>query len=385
MESAVRVLYLIDGLSVAGGAERSLLELAPGLRDAGVDLSVAYFDERPESAAPQLRGLGVPVHHVAASGRLARVRAVRRLLRVGGYHVLHTTLFEADVIGRLAAAQTPTKVVSSYVNTAYDLGRDRSPSVPAWKLWLVQQADGLTARHLMDLAHANSRSVRASIVRHLRIPEDRVRVVLRSRSSDRVSGPEPVRAAEVRRTLGLDPKEPVLLTVGRNEVQKNQESLVRAMPAVLAEHPGAVLLVAGRSGGTTAAIESAVTSLRLADHVRLLGHRDDVPDLLRAADLFVLPTHFEGMPGSVIEAMAMQTPIVATDIGPVRELVDESTAVLVARPDPPSLAAAVLAVLAEPEAAEARAERARQRYLDEFSGEQVLAGMVDLYRSVVEG
>lgn len=385
MESAVRVLYLIDGLSVAGGAERSLLELAPGLRDAGVDLSVAYFDERPESAAPQLRGLGVPVHHVAASGRLARVRAVRRLLRVGGYHVLHTTLFEADVIGRLAAAQTPTKVVSSYVNTAYDLGRDRSPSVPAWKLWLVQQADGLTARHLMDLAHANSRSVRASIVRHLRIPEDRVRVVLRSRSSDRVSGPEPVRATEVRRTLGLDPREPVLLTVGRNEVQKNQESLVRAMPAVLAEHPGAVLLVAGRSGGTTAAIESAVTSLRLADHVRLLGHRDDVPDLLRAADLFVLPTHFEGMPGSVIEAMAMQTPIVATDIGPVRELVDESTAVLVARPDPPSLAAAVLAVLAEPDAAEARAERARQRYLDEFSGEQVLAGMVDLYRSVVEG
>jgi glycosyltransferase involved in cell wall biosynthesis len=379
----VKVLYLIDGLSVGGGAERSLLELAPGLRDAGVDLSVAYFEERPESAAPQLRALGVPVHHLAATGRLRRIGAVRRLLADGRFDVLHTTLFEADVGGRVAAAGRSVKVISSYVNTAYDLGRDRNPAVPAWKLRAVQEADGFTARHLMDLAHANSESVKASIVRHLRIPPERVRVVLRSRSTDRVAGPDPARRAEVRAALGLTTGAPVLVTVGRNEPQKNQDSLVRAMVDVHGERPDAVLLVAGRSGATTATLAASIDELGLADSVRLLGHRDDVPDLLQAADVFVLPTLFEGLPGSVIEAMAMGTPIVASDIGPVRELVDETTAVLVATPDAPWLATGVLRVLADPGAATERAERALERYRTSFTGEQVLAGMVGLYAEVM--
>ena len=162
---------------------------------------------------------------------------MRRLLADGRFDVLHTTLFEADVLGRVAAAGRPVKVISSYVNTAYDLGRDRNPAVAAWKLRAVQEVDGFTARHLMDLAHANSESVKASIVRHLRIPPERVRVVLRSRSTDRVPGPDPARRAEVRASLGLAADAPVLVTVGRNEPQKNQESLVRAMVDVAARAP----------------------------------------------------------------------------------------------------------------------------------------------------
>ena len=376
---------MIDGLSAGGGAERSLLELAPRLREADVDLAVAYFEERPESAAPALVSLGVPVRRIESGSRPGRLRAVRRLIRSGGFDVVHTTLFEADVIGRLAAVATRARVISSYVNTSYDLGRDRNPEAAAWKLRMVQVVDGITARHLLALVHANSQSVKESIVRHLGLDPDKVVVVMRSRAPSRVPGRDSERRRLIRAELGIDAATPVLLTVGRNEHQKDQVSAVRALAAVRAAHPGAVLLIAGKEGATTADLRSAIEDLGLVDAVQLLGHRDDVPDLHQAADVFVFPTLFEGMPGAVIEAMAMGTPIVASDIGPVRELVDETMARLVPPADPPALAAAIVETLDRPETAEARASRARRRYLDAFTGEAAVAGMVALYRQALAG
>ena len=110
-----------------------------------------------------------------------------------------------------------------------------------------------------------------------------------------------------------------------------------------------MVFVCGRDGGATAALRTQVERLRLGDTVRFLGHRDDLPEILAAADIFAFPSRYEGLGGVLLEAMALALPIVASDIPAVRETVDEGcNAVLVPPGHPEPLAAALEDLLADP-------------------------------------
>jgi glycosyltransferase involved in cell wall biosynthesis len=112
--------------------------------------------------------------------------------------------------------------------------------------------------------------------------------------------------------------------------------------------------------------------------VRLLGDRSDVPDLLCAADLFVLPSRREGFPGSVVEAMALGVPIVATDLPTTREAVGED-ATLVAVDSPAALASGLLCAYADREATHALAQRAGERFQKLFSMDAIADRMVSFF------
>ena len=113
---------------------------------------------------------------------------------------------------------------------------------------------------------------------------------------------------------------PVVLAAARHEYQKGLDVLLDAIASIRRDQPNIVLLLAGRDGNRTAALRYQATRLGLDDNVRFLGARDDIPDLMVAADVFVLPSRWEGLPGAVIEAMALETPVVATDLPGVREV-----------------------------------------------------------------
>jgi glycosyltransferase involved in cell wall biosynthesis len=108
-----------------------------------------------------------------------------------------------------------------------------------------------------------------------------------------------------------------------------------------------------------------------------------VPDLLCAADVFAFPTRWEGLPGTVLEAMALEAPIVATDIAPVREAVGEGCALLVPVESPGAFADAVIALLGSPDAATERARRARARFLERFTIDRSVAGMLAFYERAI--
>jgi glycosyltransferase involved in cell wall biosynthesis len=142
------------------------------------------------------------------------------------------------------------------------------------------------------------------------------------------------------------------------------------------------VFIAGRDGNATAELRAAVATRGLDGTVTFLGERADVAELLCAADVFAFPSRWEGMPGTVIEAMALEAPIVASNIASVREVVREDCAVLVPPDDPGALANAITRALADPDAP-ARAARARQRFLDTFTIERSAAEMVRFYERVL--
>ena len=380
----MKVLQVIPGVGVGGGAERSLFEVAPGLHRAGFDLAVAYFHDRPSSAVDELIRGGVAVHHCASPSAVGRVRAVHGLIERWQPTIVHTSIYEADIVGRWAAVGTGPRVLTSLVNMSYEPARYDDPAVTRWRLDLVRRGEGFGLRHLTDHVHAVSASVKAAAVEALGLDPAHITVAYRGRDQDRLGTRSPARRARVRAALDLPDVAPLIVAVGRQEHQKAQIHLLEALPAVLGRHPQATLLVAGRDGTATPTLQHELRRTGIGDRVRFLGHRDDVGDLLAAADIAALPSLWEGVPGTVVEAMAVGTPIVASAIGPVRELVDGTSARLVTPGDPVALATALIEVLDDPGAAAQRAEVARRRFQCGFTIAHASEAMGALYRQVAE-
>lgn len=378
------LLYLIDSLG-AGGAERSLAEMLPRLADRGIRPMVVTLTSRQAGVRDQVRASGIRVHALPAGGWGTRIRALRGLIRRTGTRLVHTTLFDSDIVGRLAAAGLDTTVMTSLVNTTYDPVRLRDPAVSRHRLAAARLIDGLTARHLTDHFHAISETVKAAAVRDLGVDPHRITVVERGRDPERLGRADGDRRARARAALALPSGAPVLVNVGRQEFQKGQRFLLRAMAAVLDHHHGAVLLVAGRRGHASPDLERLREGLGLGERVRFLGHREDVPEILAAADLFVFPSVYEGLGGALIEALALEVPIVASDLPAIREVVEAGrTGLLVPPADPAALAGGILTLLGDPDRARVLATRGRETFERRFTLEGTIGRMAALYASVLD-
>ncbi len=375
----LRVLYLIHGLGT-GGVERSVVDLVPHLAERGVSLEFVCMSRRSEGVqgeidSNRLRFLG-------AANRAARIREVRHLLKRLRPDVLHTTMKQADMIGRLAAIGTRTPVLTSLVNPIEEPERVRADSSASpMRLAVVRRVDGYLGAKLTDHFHAVSESVKRSAIDNLRIPSDRITVVGRGRETSRLGLPSAERRAQVRVDLGLTEFGEVVLTAGRQESQKGHRYLLEAMSLLRPHRPNLSLLVAGQNGRATPDLVRSVDRLGLQDVVRFLGYRNDIGDLLCAADVFCFPSVFEGFGGAALEAMAMGVPVVASDIPALREVIDE-TGILVPPERPEELGAALARVMDDRILAAELAAAARVRVTERFSICGIADQMANLYRLV---
>lgn len=181
--------------------------------------------------------------------------------------------------------------------------------------------------------------------------------------------------AETRAKLDLAQDARLAIVVARLSPQKNHAALIAAMPAVLARCPQLVLAFAG-DGPLDEPLRASAAPFGPA--IRFLGARDDVPDLLAAADLFVLPSLFEGLPLSLIEAMAAGLPIVASEIGGIDEVVESGVTGLLVPPD--RLAGALIALLLDRERAAAMGRAGRQRFETLFASARMGCETLAVYR-----
>lgn len=378
----MKVLYVIESLG-AGGTERSLAELLSPLAAAGVEPRVVCLFDRA-GAREEVVARGIPVTVLPAGGWARRIAALRRRLSAARPDLVHTMLFRSDLAGRLAAAATRSTVLTSLVGAPYDTVRFRDPAVRRWRLACARLADAITARWLCDHFHAVSVSARKAAVEALGLAPERVTVIPRGRDPRRLGVRSPERRARGRKALELVEDDLVVVSTGRQEFQKGQIHLVEAMARLAPRQPRLRVLIAGREGRSTPELRALAAPL--GDRVRFLGHRTDVPEVLAAADLFVFPSLYEGLPGAVIEAMALGLPVVASDIPPVREVVEPGRSALLVPPgDPGSLAGAIDAMLAERGRAAAFGSRGRAIFEERFTLERSVSGMLDLYRRLVPG
>ena len=351
----IKVLAVMDGTGT-GGAETSMAAMAPLMAENGVELEVAYFHDR-SGAKEKFIEAGIPLIHVPhGRNRLVTVWRLRRVIKERRPDLVHTMVFEADIIGRTAAFLARVPVMSSIINEMY--GPEQiALSRHAWKVRLGQLADIITARFVVRF-HAITNNVADVMAPRLRIDRSKIDVIYRGRDPRQLGTRTSERRARVRQQLGVPDSAALLLAVGRHEPQKGLGLLLEAMSLIREQEPRAVLVVAGRPGSATANLMRQVDDLNLADYVRFLGHREDVPDLLAASDVMIFPSRWEGLGGAVIEALMIGCCVVCSDLQVLREVVEAADASRLAYfadcTDPQSIGTVVAAALDESSAYDAR-------------------------------
>lgn len=189
----------------------------------------------------------------------------------------------------------------------------------------------------------------------------------------------------VRRSIGASPQAIVLIHVGRFAAVKNHEMLVRAFAQLQPSESAPLELWLVGDGELRETIQQQVHALGLESRVRFLGVRNDVPDLLRAADVFVFPSRWEGNPLSVLEAMAAGLPVVATAVGGVPELVEDGVSgILVPNEDLEGLTTAMLRMVQQPDLRAQMGRAARCRAVERFDIQQTVRAYEALYEEILQ-
>ncbi len=370
----LRVQYLVDSLGY-GGAEHLLAAYLRHLPDLGVTAEVCVLQERDGNPmAEPIRRLGIPVRSLNVT-RLRRPDAYAQVAgAVSAAHpdLVHTQLEFATILGGLASHRRNIPMIS----TLHTIGRPRAGTRDDLRF----RAEAWVLRRFAGRVVAVSESARREYIEHLRLPPEKVVTIYNGIDVDRFRV-EPSVRAQVRAELGIPQKARLTATVAVLRPQKGIEDMLEALPAMVNRVPNLHYMVVG-DGPDRQNLERKISERGLEDRVTLTGVRPDVPRMLAAADVFVLPSYTEALPTVVAEAMASGLPVVATRVGGIPEMVDDTTGILVDPGDREGLAAAVSAILTDNDMASALGDQGARTAERRFDIRKQAARLVTEYREL---
>jgi glycosyltransferase involved in cell wall biosynthesis len=366
----LKVLWLIKGLG-AGGAETLLVQHARYRDPALVDPAVAYLLSAKSTLVPRLQEYGCqPVVDLGArsSWDLRWIVRLAALLRSANFDLVHVHSPLAAIGARLAVRSVPRARRPRIVVTEHNVWSSHAA--------LTRLADGLTAGR-SETHLAVSSAVSDSLPARIR---SRSRVVRYGIDAAEVRHEGSHRDAE-RRRLGLTGREVLIGTVANLRATKGYPDLLEAAAQVIAAEPAARFVAVGR-GPMEQELRARHAQLGLGERFTFLGFRPDALRVMSAFDVFCLPSHYEGLPIALMEALALGLPVVATRVGGVAELVaDGEDAVLVPAQAPALLARALIDLVRDPERRAAMAECARARS-DTLDAPRSIRAVEDVYREI---
>ena len=370
----MRVLELRSVRGAGGGPEKTIL-LGAAQAGPGVEVTVCYLrDARDPHFGVTERAVAAGVDYVEVGERHSLDPSVlprlRELVRTRAIDVVHAHEYKTDLLAWLLARSTgAVPLATAHGWTGHSL-RERLLYYPADKRVLRR----------FPMVVAVSNDVKADLVANGCRPES-IRVLLNGIDHRRFRRNQAL-VAGARARFGLSNGHLAIGAVGRLEPQKRFDLLIAAFEDVRRSHPSAQLLIAGE-GSRRQALQAQIRARQLDSCCRLLGLVEDVPLFHHALDLFVQSSAYEGTSNAVLEAMALQTPIVATSAGGTTDLVTDGRHGLIVPPgDVDALAAAMRKVLSDGGAAAARAAAARQRVETDLAFEHRLRALESIYRNL---
>jgi len=360
----IKILQLLVTMPV-GGAEMMVADIAAGLDPGRFEVAVACLGE-PGPLGEELSRRGQRVVSLGLdlkrTGLFSLVLRVRRLLQEIRPDILHTHLYHANLYGRLAALGLGLSGVVATVHNIYS------------RVKLHRCLANYILSRLGDCVLVFSPQVKEDVLRYDRVPAARLKMLT---PGVRLEEPDPrATREEIRGRLGVSGF--CLGNVARLEEQKGHEDLLAAVSQVCREIPGLTLLLVG-DGSRRPRLQALVQELKLEQVVRFLGTRRDIPQILRALDVFVMPSRWEGIPLTLLEAMGCGLPVVSTRVGRAPEIIQDGVnGCLTPVADPEVLAQAILELYREPRKRHEWGEQARRTVREKYT----LAHFMDQFAAI---
>lgn len=377
MSRPIRVLELRSVWGTGGGPEKTILLGAERTDPSRFAVTVCYLrDIRDEVFGIDRRAGGLGLDYVEVRERHSFDPSIwsqlRRIVQERAIDIVHAHDYKTNLLAWLLSKVLPVTPLSTVHGWTGHSQREA---------WLYYPADKRVLARFPRLVAVSS-DIRNELIRHGARPE-RVATILngidhRAFRRDRSRGPA------IRSSLGLGPQDCVIGAVGRAEPQKRFDLLLDVFSQLIAERPDLRLVIVG-DGSQLQALRHRVASLGLQRHCQLLGHRDDVPDLHNALDIFVQSSDYEGTPNAVLEAMALETPVIATDAGGTAEILrDGVDGRVISRGDPSALLEAMRTGLADPDRMRRYADSARARVETVLSFDARMDALERIYTELFE-
>ena len=300
----MRILHIITSLAT-GGAEKLMVDLLPRLRDAGNEVELLCMDGTRTAFYQQLEATGIRIHSLGEGVRMYNpwhIVRTARLLRRGKYDIVHTHNTAPQLFAAAAKVLCSVVLCTTEHNTS-NRRRDLRWYRPIDK-WMYNQYEAIIC--ISDQAETNLREY---------IGENKLPIctiyngIDVSRFANAQPNAELVKAKDGRRAVVM---------VAGFRYQKDQDTLIRAI--ALLPKDGYELWLVG-DGERRSELEKLTAELQLTDRVKFLGLRNDIPNILKSADMVVMSSHFEGLSLSNLEGMASGRPFIASDVDGLREIV----------------------------------------------------------------
>ncbi|WP_432257903.1 glycosyltransferase [Cupriavidus sp. TMH.W2] len=363
----LRIMVITTGLRL-GGAEQQIAALAGSFTALGNDVAILNLTTGTEVDLPP----DVPVTELhmrkTPASMLAALRKARRIIRQWQPDVIHAHMIHGNLFARALARTGPMPPVICSAHSAREGGKLRALAYRLTDRWC-------------DLTTHVSEAGRQAMIASGAVPSGRVIVMPNGIDTNRFRQDDASRE-RMRRDLGLNAGEVLVLNVGRLVPEKDQAMLIEAFREVHRRIPRARLMIAG-DGPLRAGLTSQIAGYGLNHAVLLIGARKDIPELLRAADVFVLSSRIEGMPLAVGEALASGLPVVSTAAAGVAELAGD-VATITPVGDAAALATGLVTAIEELPGTQAQQYRRRQQVISRFDISAVARQWLAQYQQLKE-
>jgi glycosyltransferase involved in cell wall biosynthesis len=366
----VRVLQLISSGGYYG-AENMLLNLAQSQKSIGCDpcLLLFYNVHQPNVALyERARSRGISVRMLRCEGRadLRAIREIREYIRTDQVDLIHTHGYKADLYGYLAARGEAKPIVATCHNWVGGTAA----------LGIYNRLDRMALRKFNGVA-AVSNAVAAQL-RDARIAENKIHTIANGIDIEKFCGAEPAWFGS-----SPDAKQKTIGIVARLDLQKGFEYLLQAIAGLTSTHPDLRLVIVGE-GPDQGAIQSMADRLNLTPRIVFAGQRVDMANVYAGFDVFVLPSLNEGLPMTVLEAMASSRPVIASKVGAIPTVVrDGETGLLVDPKDVVGLRAALDRLLSDPALSSRLATQGHDWVRRHFTSDAMAENYLRMYESVL--